>query len=61
MIHKFSKYDIDDIEQEAERYPVTEERIEHGRKFWKIMAWAAGIAASLAAWGWFIFRIVVRP
>lgn len=61
MIHKFSKYDIEDIEQEAERYPVTEERIEHGKKFPTIIGWAVGIMISLAGWGYLIFRLIVRP
>lgn len=61
MIHKFSEHDINDLQDQADRYPVTEENIQHGKRFWKIIAWAASIIACLYGWAWLIIRFWVRP
>lgn len=55
------KLDYNDLEDQAERYPVTEENIQHGKKFPTIIGWAVGIMISLAGWGYLIFRLIVRP
>lgn len=65
MILKFSEHDIEDLQDQAERYPVTEESIKHGKKFPTIIGWAFGIMLSVAVWiyfwAWLIIRFWVRP
>lgn len=36
--------------EEENPYPVTDEQIQHGKKFWKLIAWGFGIFLSILAW-----------